>query len=68
MSIVHDFKTIFKRITPVQVVANELAEAEFSLLKAESGVEYATALVTYNKARIKRLKMYMSTLSKERTK
>ena len=64
----NEFKGMFKRITPLQVVANELSEAEFALLRAESGVEYAAALVTYNKARIKRLKAYMSTLSKERTK
>jgi hypothetical protein len=30
------------------------------LLAAESGVEYATALVTYNKNRVKRLKAYLA--------
>jgi hypothetical protein len=35
-----------------------LFEAEMALLRAETGVEYAQALVAYNKNRIKRLKAY----------
>jgi hypothetical protein len=49
---------VFKVLTPAQAVALELKEAEFALLRAESGVEYASALVAYNKNRIKRLKAY----------
>jgi len=49
---------VFKVLTPAQAVAMELKEAEFALLRAESGVEYASALVAYNKNRIKRLKAY----------
>jgi hypothetical protein len=37
-----------------------LLEAEMSLLKAESGVEWAQASVMYNKSRIKRLKAYVA--------
>jgi hypothetical protein len=33
--------------------------AEHALLQAESGVEYAQALVNYNKQRVKRLKAYL---------
>jgi hypothetical protein len=57
-------KVMFKRITPTQAIANELAEAEMELLKAETGVEYAAALVTYNKNRVKRLKAYMAEINK----
>lgn len=49
---------MFKFLTPLQAVALELREAEFALLRAETGVEYANALVSYNKNRVKRLKAY----------
>jgi hypothetical protein len=49
---------VFKMLTPAQAVALELKEAEFALLRAETGVEYAQALVVYNRNRIKRLKAY----------
>ncbi len=51
---------MFKRITPTEAIAAELAEAEMQLLKAETGVEYAQSLVDYNKARVKRLKAYLN--------
>ena len=54
------FKELFKVITPAQAIAAELAEAEHALLRAETGVEYAQALVTYNKNRVKRLKAYQT--------
>jgi len=47
-------------VTPAQAVAHELLHAEHALLQAESGVEYATALVAYNKNRVKRLKAYLA--------
>jgi hypothetical protein len=34
--------------------------AEHDLLRAETGVEYAQSMVTYNKNRVKRLKAYLS--------
>ena len=55
-----NIKDIFKVITPAQAIAAELAEAEHQLLKAETGVEYAQALVNYNKNRVKRLKAYQT--------
>jgi hypothetical protein len=55
-----NIKDIFKTISPAEAIAAELAEAEHQLLKAETGVEYAQALVTYNKNRIKRLKAYLA--------
>jgi hypothetical protein len=50
---------MLKTVTPAQAVAHELIHAEHALLQAETGVEYATALVTYNKNRVKRLKAYL---------
>ncbi len=55
-----NIREIFKVITPAQAIAAELAEAEHALLRAETGVEYAQALVTYNKNRVKRLKAYQT--------
>lgn len=49
---INDFKRMFGKLTSLQVAAAELAEAELSLLSAESAVEYAASLVTYNKALI----------------
>ena len=55
-----EFRCMVKTVTPAQAIAWELAEAEMALLRAETGVEYAQAAVTYNKNRIKRLKAYMA--------
>jgi len=55
-----NIRDIFRMITPAQAIAAELAEAEHALLRAETGVEYAQALVTYNKNRVKRLKAYQT--------
>ena len=54
-----ELRLMLKTVTPAQAVAHELLHAEHELLQAESGVEYATALVTYNKNRVKRLKAYL---------
>ena len=55
-----ELRLMLKTVTPAQAVAHELMHAEHALLQAESGVEYATALVTYNKQRVKRLKAYLA--------
>ena len=54
-----ELRLMLKTVTPAQAVAHELLHAEHALLQAETGVEYAQALVTYNKNRIKRLKAYL---------
>lgn len=56
----NETRLLMKSVTPAQAVAGELFEAEMALLRAETGVEYAQALVAYNKNRIKRLKAYMA--------
>ena len=55
-----ELRLMLKTVTPAQAVAHELLHAEHALLQAETGVEYATALVTYNKNRVKRLKAYLA--------
>ena len=54
-----ELRLMLKTVTPAQAVAHELLHAEHELLAAESGVEYASALVAYNKTRVKRLKAYL---------
>ena len=54
-----ELRLMLKTVTPAQAVAHELMHAEHALLQAESGVEYASALVAYNKQRVKRLKAYL---------
>lgn len=63
--IIEHIKQLFKRQTSLQIMANELSEAEMSLLRAETGVEYAMSMVSYNKARVKRLKAYITDQNKE---
>lgn len=50
---------IFRTPTALEIAARELALAERQLLEAESGREYATAMVEYNKERIFRLRKYI---------
>ena len=54
-----ELRLMLKTVTPVQAATNELQHAEHELLQAESGVEYASALVAYNKNRVKRLRAYL---------
>jgi hypothetical protein len=53
------YNILFRKLTALDCVVAELAEAEHALLKAETGVEYAQALVIYNKNRVKRLSAYV---------
>lgn len=67
MTIKQDLKAIFGKITSIQTAANELADAELALLRAETGVEWAAAQVTYNKQRVKRLKAYLAQETQDNT-
>lgn len=48
-------KEPFKKPTPLEVIAAELAEAHLEKLNAETAVEYAQSIVDYNTTRIARL-------------
>jgi hypothetical protein len=45
----------FKRPTPLEMIAEELADAHMEKLSAETAVEYAQSVVDYNVTRIERL-------------
>lgn len=66
MNFYTELKQMLKMPTPLQVAANELTQAELELLKAETGVEFASSLVTFNKSRVKRLKAYMVEINKDK--
>jgi hypothetical protein len=48
-------KEPFKKPTPLEVIAAELADAHLEKLDAETAVEYAQSIVDYNTTRIARL-------------
>jgi len=45
----------FKKPTPLEMIASELADAHLRKLEAETAVEYAQSIVNYNTTRIERL-------------
>jgi len=59
MNILTDLFRFFKMPTPMVIAAEELAEAKLELLKAETGVEFASAVAEYNRNRIARLNTYL---------
>jgi len=48
-------KEPFKKPSPLEVIAAELADAHLEKLNAETAVEYAQSIVDYNTTRIERL-------------
>jgi len=48
-------KEPFKKPSPLEVIAAELADAHLEKLNAETAVEYAQSIVSYNVTRITRL-------------
>ena len=60
MKWVHDMKRVFRRLTPAEMAARELADAELARLEALSATEYAEAMATYHQRRIERLKGFLS--------
>ena len=64
MSITQKLKRIIRRLTPVEMAAAELADAELHRLEAQSAVEYASSVVSYEDARIKRLRKFLADAEK----
>ena len=64
MNMIQQFKKLTRRLTPVEMAATELAEAELHRLEAHSAVEYATSMVSYEDARIKRLRKFLADAEK----
>ena len=48
-------KKLFAQATPLELAVLELVDAQREKLRAESGAEYAEALVIYNQSRIERV-------------
>ena len=59
MKLLDLIKEPFKKPTPLEVIAAELADAHLSKLEAETAVEYAQSIVSYNVTRIDRLNKRM---------
>lgn len=59
MKFIDLIKEPFKKPSPLEVIAAELADAHLSKLEAETAVEYAQSIVSYNKTRIERLNKRM---------
>ena len=55
MKLLDLMKEPFKKPTPLEMIAAELADAHLSKLDAETAVEYAQSIVNYNTTRIARL-------------
>jgi hypothetical protein len=49
----------FKKPSPLEMIASELADAHLEKLTAETAVEYAQSIVDYNVVRITRLNSRM---------
>jgi len=49
------FKEPFRKPSPLEMIAEELAESHLAKLQAETAVEYAQSIVDYNLKRIERL-------------
>jgi hypothetical protein len=61
-------KERFREPTPLEVVTRELAEATLEKLEAETAVDWAQSVVSYNRVRIERLNEYIASYSKEKSK
>jgi hypothetical protein len=55
VTIMEMLKEPFKKPSPLEVIATELAHAHLEKLEAETAVEYAQSVVDYNVNRIARL-------------
>lgn len=55
-----ELKQMFRKLTPREMAAKELAEAERNKLEAQSAVEYAQSVVSYNDSRIRRLRRFLT--------
>lgn len=53
-------KNYFRRPTPPEMVAKELAIAQLCKLEAETAVDYAVSVVRYNDTRIARLTKHLA--------
>lgn len=55
-------RRLFRRVTPAELAAKELADAELELLVGLTHKDHAQASIDYNQNRIKRLRVFLSKL------
>lgn len=55
-------KRVIRRLTPRELAARELADAELELLEALTAREYADSIVKYNEVRCARLRAFLTKL------
>lgn len=53
------FNSLWRTPSPRELIARELDEAQRSLLEAQTGRDYANAMVSYHETRIERLRMQL---------
>lgn len=58
-SVKNFYRDLTQKVTPHEMAAAELADAERKLMNAYSAVEYAQSVVSYNQQRIKRLRRFL---------
>lgn len=56
------YRSIFKRLSPLDLAKDELHSAEIQLLALLTAREYTEAMVAYRKAQINRLRSYINEL------
>ena len=64
MKLWKEAKWTFGKLTLLEMASSELAEAERGKMEAETAKEFADASVTYNTARIKRLRAQINEITK----
>lgn len=64
MNMYQQLKRMMRRLTPAEMAAAELADAELHRLEAHTAMEYASSVVSYEDARIKRLRKFLSDAEK----
>ena len=64
----NDLKTVFGKLSLLQMATAELADAELRKMAAHTQHEHAAALIGFETTRIKRLKAQINELSKDETK
>jgi hypothetical protein len=56
MSLFHHLRRVFHRLTVLQRITSELAEAEIAEMEAATAKDYATAILSYRQTQIARLR------------
>ena len=57
------FSKVFTQPNALELATQELADAERELLSAQTAVDYAKAMVSYNEDRVRRLRTFINTNS-----